>query len=123
MSCRSTIVCANRWPIMITRRPTGSARRYCGSSNIILWTSASGLSMSSAGISAITEAGMAPPLISVLIPTFNRAVLLEAALTSLAGQSLGRDRFEVIVVDDGSTDDTRAVCQALGARLRLRYIR
>lgn len=63
------------------------------------------------------------PLISVIIPTFNRAELLRASLQSLASQSLGTDRFEVVVVDDGSTDATRNVCLDLAGRLRLRYFR
>ena len=47
------------------------------------------------------------PLFSVIIPTYNRALLLERALKSVWRQSFGD--FEVIVVDDGSTDATREV--------------
>lgn len=61
------------------------------------------------------------PLISVVIPTFNRAELLRASLESLACQCLGRDRFEVVVVDDGSTDTTSDVCRDLAKRMHLRY--
>ena len=46
------------------------------------------------------------PKVSVVIPTFNRCDLAVACLTSLRGQRF-RD-FEVIVADDGSTDDTAA---------------
>lgn len=60
-------------------------------------------------------------MISVVIPTHNRAALLEVSLRSLAGQSLPRDRFEVVVVDDGSTDSTREVCTRLSAELDLKY--
>lgn len=60
------------------------------------------------------------PAISVVIPTFNRAELLEESLSSLANQSLPKDRFEVIVVDDGSTDATAAVCDQLMSQLPLR---
>src|SRR5262245_17144678 len=67
------------------------------------------------------ELSMGEPLISVVIPTFNRAELLRASLESLACQSLGLDRFEVIVVDDGSTDATRDVCTELSKRLRLMF--
>ncbi|HET6271944.1 MAG TPA: glycosyltransferase family A protein [Bacteroidota bacterium] len=44
--------------------------------------------------------------ISVVIPTHNRKQLLLQCLGSLERQSLEMDRFEVIVVDDGSTDGT-----------------
>jgi cellulose synthase/poly-beta-1,6-N-acetylglucosamine synthase-like glycosyltransferase len=47
--------------------------------------------------------------ISVIIPTRNRADLLPMALDALRNQSLARSRFEVIIVDDGSTDNTQAV--------------
>lgn len=45
--------------------------------------------------------------ISVIIPTYNREKLLGRALASVAGQSFCCD--EIIVVDDGSTDNSRAV--------------
>jgi len=43
---------------------------------------------------------------SVIIPTRNRARTLDACLRSLVTQSIGVDAFEVVVVDNGSTDDT-----------------
>lgn len=46
-----------------------------------------------------------PPLFTVFIPTFNRADTLPRALDSVQQQTL-RD-FEVLIVDDGSTDSTR----------------
>jgi teichuronic acid biosynthesis glycosyltransferase TuaG len=45
---------------------------------------------------------------SVIIPTFNREVLVARALQSLTTQTY--DNFEVIVVDDGSSDNTKFVC-------------
>ncbi|HHM02978.1 MAG TPA: glycosyltransferase, partial [Caldithrix abyssi] len=45
--------------------------------------------------------------ISVVIPTYNRAALLPRALDSVLGQKY--PPWEVIVVDDGSTDDTSKV--------------
>ncbi len=50
---------------------------------------------------------MSTPRVSILIPTYNRAALLREALDSVFSQSFSD--FEVIVVDDGSTDDTREV--------------
>ena len=63
------------------------------------------------------------PAISVIIPTFNRAPLLRPSLESLANQSVGPEAFEVIVINDGSTDDTPDVCEAFASRLRLRHVR
>jgi GT2 family glycosyltransferase len=63
------------------------------------------------------------PLISVVIPTYQRAELLERSLESLTEQTLPRDDFEVVVVDDGSSDWTARVCKRLAGELRLRYFR
>jgi glycosyltransferase involved in cell wall biosynthesis len=63
------------------------------------------------------------PVISVVVPTAGRAPLLQAALESLRAQSLPPDQFEVVVVDDGSIDDTPAVSSLLSADLRLKYFR
>lgn len=51
------------------------------------------------------------PEISVIIPTYNRPGFLRDILASLADQTLRPERFEVIIVDDGSTDDTGRVQQ------------
>jgi glycosyltransferase involved in cell wall biosynthesis len=50
------------------------------------------------------------PLVSVIVPTHNRARLLERTLRSILAQDV-RD-LEVIVVDDGSTDETRVMAVA-----------
>lgn len=46
--------------------------------------------------------------LSVLIPTHNRRATLQQCLAALAAQTLAMEQFEVIVVDDGSEDDTAA---------------
>lgn len=50
-------------------------------------------------------------LVSVIIPSYNGAHVLRRCLEALSRQEAARP-FEVIVVDDGSTDGTRAVCAA-----------
>lgn len=63
------------------------------------------------------------PAVSVIICTHNRAPFLAEALHSLRSQSCQSDLFEVIVVDNRSTDDTRQVCDAARADgLPLRYL-
>lgn len=55
-------------------------------------------------------------LFSVVIPTYNRADLLREALDSVLAQEF--KEFEVIVVDDGSTDDTESVVRSYGKRIQ-----
>ena len=62
------------------------------------------------------------PLISAIVCTYNRAGLLGRALGALCGQTLDAEQFEVIVVDDGSTDETRLVVQRFEGIAPLRYV-
>jgi GT2 family glycosyltransferase len=59
--------------------------------------------------------------LSVVIPTHNRPGTLRNTLAALGSQTLAADRFEILVVDDGSDqavrDDVRALCEALRASL------
>lgn len=57
------------------------------------------------------------PPVAALIPTFNRSQSLPRALNSLERQSL--KIFEVVVVDDGSSDDTEQVVKTFKPRLCL----
>ncbi|MEB3357229.1 MAG: glycosyltransferase family A protein [Synechococcales bacterium] len=61
----------------------------------------------------------APPRISVIIPTYNGDRYLSAALDSVLAQT--SPAAEIIVVDDGSTDGTRACLEQYGDRLRCIY--
>ena len=56
------------------------------------------------------------PAISVVIATFNRAKFLPETIDSILAQSF--QDFELIVVDDGSSDNTRQVVEHYGARVR-----
>jgi len=59
------------------------------------------------------------PLVTVVIPTFNRANFVRQAIESVLQQRF--QDYELIVVDDGSTDGTRAVIESLGPRVRYLY--
>ena len=50
--------------------------------------------------------------ISVIIPTFNREKYIGRCIRSLLTQSIGLTNFEMIVIDDGSTDDSLKVLSA-----------
>jgi glycosyltransferase involved in cell wall biosynthesis len=51
-------------------------------------------------------------LISVIIPVWNSGALLRRCLEALARQTLGPDCFEIIVVDNGSSDDSAAIANS-----------
>jgi cellulose synthase/poly-beta-1,6-N-acetylglucosamine synthase-like glycosyltransferase len=60
-------------------------------------------------------------LCSVLLCTYNRADLLQQTLESLCHQTLDKNLFEVIIVDDGSQDSTRETALLYKSRLPLLY--
>src|SRR5215475_5527437 len=60
---------------------------------------------------------------SVIIPTLNEERLIGQCLNSLAQQTLPLDRFEVIIVDNGSTDHTLEVIAECRSRIRTTVIR
>jgi len=51
------------------------------------------------------------PLVSILLPTYNRAHLLPRAIASVLGQTY--QNWELLIWNDGSTDDTKAVLRAI----------
>jgi len=65
--------------------------------------------------------------VSVVIPTYKRPDLLQRCLMPLLKQTLDRTHYEIIVVDDGQTEDTRALVEGLAAQTQgrplLRYLR
>jgi glycosyltransferase involved in cell wall biosynthesis len=60
--------------------------------------------------------------ISAVIPTFNRAGYLRKVISSLVEQTLPQDQYEIIVVDNCSTDDTKQVVAEFSHVTNLRYI-
>lgn len=63
---------------------------------------------------------LGPPTVSVVIPTYNRAHVVGRAIRSVLNQTY--QDFEIIVVDDGSTDNTEEVVKSFNDP-RIRYIR
>ncbi len=63
-----------------------------------------------------------PRFISVIIPTYNRLSMLRQTIESLMQQTYPADHYELIVVDDGSTDGTFAYLEELTEGQRLRAI-
>lgn len=61
----------------------------------------------------------------MVVCTYNRAALLSRALASLVNQQARGKQYEIIVVDDGSTDDTHGVVRRVqqGSCIDIRYVR
>ena len=65
---------------------------------------------------------MTSSLVSVIVPTYNRAYCLNRAVDSMLAQTYGN--CEVLIVDDGSTDDTSARVKTwYGHNPQVRYLR
>lgn len=62
--------------------------------------------------------------VSIVIPTKDRAEMLRTLLSVIAAQDFSKDLYEVIVIDNGSSDDTRKVCAEIEKKMlpNMRYI-
>jgi GT2 family glycosyltransferase len=65
-------------------------------------------------------AGATNPLLTIVVPTYERPALLERCLRALTAQDLPLDRFEVVVVDDGSAEPPRQLVQRFAQVLQVR---
>jgi len=103
---------ARRVPIRRLVRPkdfslTGQVARLLREDSVRQWD---GAPLRAAGGRVIMKS--APrPLVSVIIPTRNRAAMLQEALTSVLGQEL--EEFEIIVIDDGSSQAAADLAQTI----------
>ncbi len=66
---------------------------------------------------------MNKPAVSVVVSTYNRARVLAQAIENLLNQSIARERYEMIIVDNNSSDETREVVTAFCERApTVRYV-
>jgi glycosyltransferase involved in cell wall biosynthesis len=63
------------------------------------------------------DGALTDPLVSVILPVYNRAGWVARAITSVLAQTF--QRFELLVIDDGSTDGSRRVLEGFGSRIRI----
>ena len=57
--------------------------------------------------------------VSVIVPVFNREKFIGRCLRSLLSQSIGTKSFEIILVDDGSTDSTKKIYEAFSDEIKI----
>ncbi|MGE3907851.1 MAG: glycosyltransferase family 2 protein [Chloroflexota bacterium] len=62
------------------------------------------------------------PVLSIVVPTYNRCSGVERLLRALAEQTYPADQFEVVVVNDGSTDGTEALLRQIETPYRLQVL-
>jgi len=64
------------------------------------------------------------PFVSVVVPTCDREALLKRCLFSLFQQTYSKDRYEIIVADDSTTDETkRLVNSSSVSSPKIRYVK
>lgn len=62
---------------------------------------------------------MANPLLTCSILCYNYGRFLSQAIDSCLSQNVNSELFEILVIDDGSTDETQQVCLSYGSRIRV----
>ncbi|MEA2020724.1 MAG: glycosyltransferase [Patescibacteria group bacterium] len=61
--------------------------------------------------------------LSIVIPAYNREGVVEEVIDSLFSQSLDKERYEIIVIDDASTDNTYKIFKELESKYPIRLFR
>ncbi|MBP6096490.1 MAG: glycosyltransferase family 2 protein [Methyloversatilis sp.] len=75
-------------------------------------------------LSATTRRRTGPALLSIVIPAYNEAASLAGTLDMIAGHLAGQGaRYELVVVDDGSRDETARIAAVCAARLPVTLVR
>lgn len=64
---------------------------------------------------------MNKPFLTVIIPTFNRSTCLEICLKQLFSQNLSKNSYEIIVVNDGSYDETESILKKFESEENFRH--
>jgi glycosyltransferase involved in cell wall biosynthesis len=72
-------------------------------------------------INMMNDKNIKKPVVSIIISTYNRSQFLLYTLDSITKQSIGVDSMEVIVVDDGSSEDIYSVIEPYFEKLNLKY--
>ena len=63
--------------------------------------------------------GKSKSTVSVIIPVFNQELYIGRCLRSLFDQSLEKDKYEIIVIDDGSKDKTKQILKSFGNQIKI----
>ena len=58
-------------------------------------------------------------LVTLCIPTFNRCNFLGRAMRSIINQTFAKDKYEIIVIDDGSTDRTDIILETFKDEIKI----
>jgi len=64
---------------------------------------------------------MISPLVSVIIPTYNHRKFIFDAINSVLKQNYPQDKIEIIVIDDGSTDNTKGIIKHYKNKIKYYY--
>jgi len=54
------------------------------------------------------------PILSIIIPTHNSELTIEECISSIKSQKYPKEKYEIIIVDDGSKDNTVDLCKKGG---------
>ena len=57
------------------------------------------------------EKNIVTPYISIIIPVYNSEMTISRCLDSILNQSLVKEKYEIVIVNDGSTDRTEELCE------------